>query len=225
LGSQVLNATRTLDFPDWLDGLTRRSRIAYPAHAAVGTVLEVVHASPAATSMQWFKAAAHARSEPELERAAQGITDALARDDENDRARRTLCTVSALGNAGQNQVFDRLQLPCDRWPPNVLLEVDAVPNSVIVGAAVRITASATSASDFTGIVDVEIHNTEGEKVAQWVFSGQDLAAGQRCAYTIAWDVPDGLPPGMYAVELGVFSDGWGSVHGWKNSAQTIVITP
>src|SRR5688572_12940297 len=66
LGAESLNATATLPLPAWLDDLTQRGAIAYPAHAALGTALEMLDLSPAATAVQWLKAAAHARSDAEL---------------------------------------------------------------------------------------------------------------------------------------------------------------
>jgi hypothetical protein len=223
LGSQVLNATSSIDLPPWLESLTERNGVAFPAHAAVGTVFEKLNLSPAATSLQWFKAAAHARSESELEQAAHGISAALARDCDDSRAARTLCLLQPLGNPAQRQLAQGLNLPCDRWPPNVILEADATPRSATVGSVVRITASVTSTTDFSGIVDVEVHHAQGEKIAQWAFLEQNLAAGQASVYDITWTVPANLPPGPYVVELGVFYDGWNALRGWRNDAQAITI--
>src|SRR4051812_26858610 len=80
LSSGTLDVTGALAFPTWLDQVAQRNGIAYPAHAALGIVLEQAKLSPAATSLQWFKAAAHARSDSELEQAARGISAALERD-------------------------------------------------------------------------------------------------------------------------------------------------
>jgi hypothetical protein len=224
LSAESLNATRALALPTWLDSLTQRSGIAYPAHAALGTVLERLDLSPAATAVQWLKAAAHARSDAELDWTARGISAAVARDDYG-RAFPTVCKLRELGNASQVRAVDLAEIPCTLWTPQVAFEAVVTPRAVPVGATVQITASVTSASDFSGLVDVEIHDEAEEKVTQWVFPDQQLVAEQRHVYVVTWEIPPGLPAGEYEVKLGVFQPGWTAVHGWKRFAATVTVAP
>jgi hypothetical protein len=229
LGSVVsadsLNATGALALPGWLDELTHRSVVAYPAHAALGTALEALDLSPSATGVQWLKAAAHATSDADIERTARGIAAAQARDDDNGRVLRTLCALKEFGNPGQVRAVARANVRCDRWTPEVALEANGTPLMARAGSPVRIAASVTSATSVVGLVDLEIHDAEGEKVAQWVFPEQELVAEQRHIYVVVWEVSSTLPPGEYEVKLGVFKRGWAVLHGWKNSAALITVTP
>jgi hypothetical protein len=223
-GADTLNATGKLGLPAWLDEVTQHSGIAYPAHAALGTVFETAKLSPAATGVQWFKAAAHAESESELEQAARGISAALERDGDDSRALRTICTLKELGVPSQVRVIERVHPQCGRWPPNVTLEAVVAPLQARTRSAVSIAVSVTSATDFSGLVDVEIFDESGQRIAQWVFEDQQLVAEQRQGYAVEWELPSGLPPGEYEVRLGVFSDGWTALHGWKNAAATMTVT-
>ncbi|MCC7371234.1 MAG: hypothetical protein IT306_22650 [Chloroflexi bacterium] len=56
----------------WLD----RDDVAYPAHAMLARVLDWTHADPAAVALQWLKAASHARTEAEADRADAGVNAA-----------------------------------------------------------------------------------------------------------------------------------------------------
>jgi hypothetical protein len=224
LSAESLDVTRALALPDWFDDLTQRGGIAYPAHATLGTVLERFDLSPAATAVQWLKAAAHARSDAELEWAARGISAAVARD-EGGRAFATICKLRELGNESQIHAVDLAEIPCHRWTPQLALEAVVTPSTVPVGAMVQITAYVTSTTDLSGLVDVEIHDATEEKVTQWVFSDQQILAEQRHVYPVTWEIPSGLPPGRYVVKLGVFQPGWTAVHGWKRFAAAITVTP
>jgi hypothetical protein len=224
LGAESLNATRALAVPAWLDDLTQRSAIAYPAHAALGTVLERLDLSPAATAAQWLKAAAHARSDAELDWTARGISAAVARDDYG-RAFPTVCKLRELGNASQVRAVDLAEIPCTLWTPQVAFEAVVTPGAVSVGDTVQITAFVTSATYISGLVDVEIHDAAEEKVTQWVFSDQQLVADRRHVYVVTWEIPPGLPAGEYEVKLGAFHPGWTAVHGWKRFAATVTVAP
>lgn len=223
VGADALNATSTLALPGWLDDLTQARVIAYPAHAVLGTVFEALDLSPAATAVQWLKAAWHASSDAEVERTARGMAAALARDTTDRRTLRTLCNLKEVGNPDQIRAVEQARIPCEQWTPNVALTAMATPLQASAGSVVSLTASVTSATTVTGLVDIEIHNADGEKVAQWVAADQQLIAQQRRIYLVSWEIPPDLPPGVYTVKLGVFQRGWTMLHGWKSSAATITI--
>jgi hypothetical protein len=222
VSARSLNATSTLALPRWLDELTERREIAYPAHAAIGTVLETLDLSPAATGVQWLKAAAHAASDRELSWAAEGIAAALARD-HDDVAMQVLCTVRDIGNARQQQAAQRSGLTCDRWTPSVALAATVSADHATGGSAISITAQVTSVNDVVGLVDVEVHDAEGKRIAQWVFAQEHLRAGEPRRYVVTWEIPMDLPPGQYDVKLGLFEPGWRALHGWRNAAASVVI--
>jgi hypothetical protein len=89
-------------------------RIAFSAHRLLGTVFDRVGASPTAVAMQWFKAAAHAKSTDEIEQAARGLATAAERATEDDRLEDRFCTLVAHGQVpAQFAVVQRAGLQCD----------------------------------------------------------------------------------------------------------------
>ena len=222
LSSRTLNSTSSLALPEWLDRLTERSEIAYPAHAALGTALETLNLSPAATAVQWFKAAAHAESDQHIEQAARGVAAALARD-QHERMIPLLCTLREIGDARQVQAVRQAGLSCDRWTPSIALTTTVSAAQAISGSRVQIVSEIKSMNDVSGLVDIEVHNAEGTRLAQWVFPEEALAANESRAYTVTWEIPADLPPGEYVVKLGLFEAGWRTLHAWKNAAATVTV--
>ncbi|MGE3267711.1 MAG: hypothetical protein AB7P40_03115 [Chloroflexota bacterium] len=225
LGAESLNATESFGLPAWLDDLAIESGVSYPAHMALGTIFETLKLSPAATAVQWLKAAGHVPSEAELSRAARGISTALERDTDDRRAFRTICRLKDIGNRDQIAAVERSGAPCDRWVPNIALQATATPAGARAGETVSLSVSATSVSDIVALVDVEIHDQDDTKVAQWVFSDQALNAGKPRAYAVTWEIPSSLPPGDYEVKIGVFEPGWTALHGWKTGAAMVTVSP
>jgi hypothetical protein len=225
LSSNTLDASYGLGLPGWLNALLEESVVAYPAHAALGTLLGALDLSPPATAVQWLKAAGHASSDADLDRAARGISAAFRRDEEQRQVIQTICKLRELGNADQVSAVARSGVPCERWTPEVRLDATATPSVVSPGTTLQVIAVVTSATDMAGLVDLEIHDAAGAKVAQWVFQDQTLAADWPTTYVANWEVPSTLPAGEYEVKLGVFQAGWTVVRGWKNTAATITVHP
>jgi hypothetical protein len=223
LSAESLDSTKSLALPRWLDDLIEHSAAAYPAHAALGTILESLSLSPAATAVQWLKAGAHASSDADLERAAGGIAAAYRRDVPDGRVLQTICKLKEIGNRDQVRIVDRSGVPCDRWTPAVALQSSADPQETTAGTSVRITARITSATAFAGLVDIEVHDADDQTVAQWVFYDQSLVAGQQHVYVASWELPPDLPAGDYEVKVGVFEPGWAALHGWNNAGALITV--
>jgi hypothetical protein len=70
--------------------------LAYPTHAALGTVFR--DGSPSRSASQWLKAASHARGPDEIRRAGAGIAAALRRSPPTDHLDLDVC-MAALGGA------------------------------------------------------------------------------------------------------------------------------
>jgi hypothetical protein len=99
-------------------------------------------------------------------------------------------------------------------------------NSVSVprGGSEVITASIKSATATSALVDVEVYSAGGTKVFQQFWDGQAFAAGQTRTLTATWAVPSSLATGAYTVKIGVFSNGWGTLYNWNNTAATLTVT-
>jgi hypothetical protein len=98
------------------------------------------------------------------------------------------------------------------------------PSSVAPGSTATITASVTSPSAATVLVDIEVYSAAGVKLHQAFFDGQAFSAGQQRTYPITWTVPAGTAAGTYTVMVGIFSPGWGTNYAWNGQAGTVVVT-
>jgi glucose/arabinose dehydrogenase len=70
------------------------------------------------------------------------------------------------------------------------------------------------------IVDIEVYNSQNEKVGQWVYEETTIPQGETRTYGYAW-----FPPkiGEYRVAVGVFKSGWSGLHEWVNEAASVSV--
>ena len=85
------DVTGRLGLPAAAERFLQRDSVAYPLHAALGATLNGLGGPPTAAGVQWLKAAAHAVSDAQLERAVQGVGEAAARDGDGARVRAAVC--------------------------------------------------------------------------------------------------------------------------------------
>jgi hypothetical protein len=102
--------------------------------------------------------------------------------------------------------------------PSFTSSASATPARVIQGSTVTVTASVTSATNASALVDVEIYDPSGARVLQRSYDNQTFAAGQTRTYTNTVQVPLTAQPGTYTVKVGTFSPGWGTVYNWNDHA-------
>jgi hypothetical protein len=98
----------------------------------------------------------------------------------------------------------------DNPAPAYVLAVAVSADSVGGGDSLGITASVASAADSTLLVDLEISDAGGNKVAQQFWDNQALPAGETRSFPWTWQVPAGTPGGEYRARLVIFTPGWGS---------------
>lgn len=87
---------------------------------------------------------------------------------------------------------------------------------------INTTFTETGGSLQNGILDIEVYNSAGQKVAQQYWTGQNLTTGQSVPETFDWTAPS--TSGTYTVEVGVFSSGWSTNYYWNNSAGSFSIS-
>jgi hypothetical protein len=94
------------------------------------------------------------------------------------------------------------------------------PANVVGGATSTITVSVTctSGSLTDGVVDLEIYNSGGSRVAQGFWTGQSFTTGQNRTYTYNWTAPTAT--GNYALKTAVFTSGWASLLHWNDNGGT-----
>ena len=96
--SGPLDLSGTRDLPAIIEIVKDRDDIAYPAHVALASLLEVTQAAPTAVGLQWIKAAAHARDRDQLRRTATGLARAQRRAASLDEFWATLCPYIRTGD-------------------------------------------------------------------------------------------------------------------------------
>lgn len=108
-------------------------------------------------------------------------------------------------------------------PPSFSQQTAASPATVRHGKNVTLhTAITTRTAALTnGIVDVEVYNAAGRKVAQQFWTGQNLAVDRAVAYSYAWTAPSAT--GTYHVAIGVFGPNWTPDYFWTSSAAAVTV--
>jgi methionine-rich copper-binding protein CopC len=79
----------------------------------------------------------------------------------------------------------------------------------------------TAAASSTALVDLEVYDTAGTKVAQQIYAAQSFNAGQTRTYTWTW--PGAAAAGTYTVKVGVVSNDWSTLYAWKDPAATVTV--
>ncbi|MDQ3700388.1 MAG: hypothetical protein M3442_05640 [Chloroflexota bacterium] len=87
----------------WRERFERRDDVAFQSHAALGAALCTIVCDPLGSSLQWLKAAAHARNPEEVARSAQGLRTAAQRIDSTAKLAEVLCPLLADGFRGESQ--------------------------------------------------------------------------------------------------------------------------
>jgi len=100
-----LDVSGTTQTPAYVATAKGNDGFAYSAHAGLATALEAFRCSPTATGLQWLKAAAHARSEREISRAAGGLAVAQERSGAGEQWQSAICGFLRDGFASPGQVL------------------------------------------------------------------------------------------------------------------------
>jgi autotransporter family porin len=99
----------------------------------------------------------------------------------------------------------------------------ASPTSAAKGAKVTITATVTSATGASALVDVEVYNASAVKVDQVFWDDQSFSGATAKAFSTSWTIPSTAVAGTETVKIGIFSPGWGTLWHWNNSAATFTV--
>jgi hypothetical protein len=105
------------------------------------------------------------------------------------------------------------------------LTAHASPGSVSSGQSITLTAdltAATAQSDM--LVDLEVHDSSGTKIAQSYVQSQNFAAQETIPYTWTFTPASNVAAGNYVLEVGVFTAGWASQSFFNSSAATFTLT-
>jgi hypothetical protein len=107
--------------------------------------------------------------------------------------------------------------------PTFTSSATVTPATVAPGGAITISATVkdTGAALSNGIVDLEIYNSAGTRVAQQYYTGQSFSANQTQTYT--WNTTAPTTTGTYTVEIGEFNSNWSTNYSWNGNAATITV--
>lgn len=98
-----LDISGTLPLPGRVQALKGRDEIAYPAHVALGTILQRAGGDSVAVGLQWLKAAAHARTAEEIDKVGNGLARAVRRSPNPERVTEEICSYLQGGVTGPRQ--------------------------------------------------------------------------------------------------------------------------
>lgn len=90
-------------------------------------------------------------------------------------------------------------------------------------AGQRATLNVSAQSDTAvpnAIIDYEIYDTQGRKVFQRYFSGQNFAAQETKQYSLDWTPASN---GSYILKMGAFTSNWSRLYTWRNSVATLSV--
>ena len=104
-----------------------------------------------------------------------------------------------------------------------IANASVAPQSITAGSYATITATVTSATAATALVDIEVYSPRGAKTFQQFFDNQPYSAGQTSTYAAIWPVPVTTLPGAYTVKIGIFAPAWASLITWNDSAAQLAI--
>lgn len=128
--------------------------------------------------------------------------------------------VSAVNNSGEGP--NSAQSSATPAAPgfSTTTAVSPAPVARTSNAAVSVTVTCNSGALYSGIVDIEIYNSSGTKVAQQYWLNQNFSPGEAVVYVANWSTN---VAGSYTVKAGVFSAGWAETLHWNNAAATFTV--
>jgi endoglucanase len=149
-------------------------------------------------------------------------------------------TLNWNGSAGQISVTNTAPLspittatvaPATSAPLSFTTTATAAPAMVPAGSTTSITLDVTASSATKALVDLEVYSASGAKVYQQFWDNQQLAGTSRApflsprnSFTASWAVPGSQAPGVYMVNAGIFTPGWGSQLNWNSDAGQVTVT-
>src|SRR3954447_5162087 len=83
--------------PRTITSFVKRDGIAFRAHAVLADVIARTNGAPSAVGVQWFKAAAHARTDSDLQQVVRGLQWTMQHSTDKPALQSTLCTYVESG--------------------------------------------------------------------------------------------------------------------------------
>jgi hypothetical protein len=221
-----------LDFysPHWYDPMS--SGTACARCADVSTERQVLHidglpivlgefyAGPDADALQRFK-----------DFSAKGYTGAWAwslfSDRTSDKMKVDLGAITTFLTAGPPPEPAPAQpgaAPAPSGGPSIALLANWVsPTYTLPGKDVTVNQDVQTTQDTSILLDFEIYDSSGQKVAQDALDNQALSSDNIASFSTSITLPSTLAPGQYTVKTGAFTPGWGTMYAWNDAAGWFVV--
>jgi len=100
----------------------------------------------------------------------------------------------------------------------------ASPTSPRRGTTVSLSATVSSNTSRTGLVDLEVFNASGGRVYQRAWDAQGFTANQARTFTTSIAIPSSQALGIYTVRIGIYTPGWGAIQHWNSNAAIFTVT-
>jgi hypothetical protein len=116
---------------------------------------------------------------------------------------------------------DPVPPPTQPGDSDLTITTTPLPDSIEMNKPATITGIFTSKTAVNNILlDLEVYNQSGQKVAQKYLDNQQLAANTGTNMSLTWTPSD---PGTYTIRAGIFTAGWTRNLVWNNSVGTLVV--
>jgi hypothetical protein len=200
LDAEVVDVHQVLPLPPELQRMTRDDQIAYTYHAALATALSATKRwSPA--GVQWFKAAAHARSPDQTLQATEGLARALQSGSEAENVASLICRLADRGaHDGQRAALAQAGEFCGAAAISSTATVR--PSDVTRGEFMDITVTCTSPLALTASIAVAIWGPAGQRRLLEVYDNQTFAAGETKYFRLRVTVGESVQVGAYELRVG-----------------------
>jgi hypothetical protein len=140
----------------------------------------------------------------------------------------TSSTASGIGgsftvSAPSYSLTTLVMTPSSVAVPTFTATATVTPATGAPGSAGTLKASVkdTGAALTNGIVDLEVYNSAGTRIAQEYYTGQNFTANQTQTYT--WNANAPTTSGTYTVMIGVFNSTWATDYYWNSDAATFTV--
>jgi hypothetical protein len=222
LDDEIADVHQVLPLPPALQRLTRSDDLAYPVHAALGTALNWPGRWPSSAGVQWFKALAHARSNEEAARAAEGFAQAVRSDAGPGRATSLLCNLVGQGATPQQSaaLFSVGEF-CGATA--LISSATVLPNPITAGETMEITVTSTSPLPMTLSIAIMIEGPSHFGELHQVYANQDFGAGETKRYVIRLVPTRAAMVGRHYIWVGSAAPALRNLYAWSPAKTEFVV--
>lgn len=92
------------------------------------------------------------------------------------------------------------------------------------GTTFSLNANVKASANSSALIDMEVYDSNWNKVFQNFLSGQNFTAGQTRNFTINWASSSSQAVGQYTLSVGIFANNWATTYVWQSNATNLTIS-